>query len=263
MTRQDVPADRIVSIRISSCYLPLATPISDAKVLTGRQKPMTEIAMLFAEIRTRAGPRGAGLQLLQARRRPRPVRACEGGRAGAARRGSERHRQALDQALLGRRLGRPQRPVDAGDRCLRRGAVRPEGQARRPVARQAARLATATRSAATTPRAASCTRRSSSCSSTPRRRSSAASAASSSRSASPTARSTSSASRRCASTSATRCRSWSTRTSNGTGRPRSACAASSSSTTWSGSRSRSTPTTMKAMPRSPPSSTRRSPPARC
>ena len=133
-------ADRIAWIRLSSCYLPLANPISDAKVLTGRQKPMTEVAMLFAEIRPRR-PRGPGLQLLQARRRPGPVRACEGDRPGADRRRPERHRAALDQALLGRRLGRPQRPVDAGDRRLRRRAVRPEGEARGPVARQAARRA--------------------------------------------------------------------------------------------------------------------------
>ena len=52
--------DRIASVRISSCYLPLATPISDAKVLTGRQKPMTEIAMLFAEITTAEGQEGLG-----------------------------------------------------------------------------------------------------------------------------------------------------------------------------------------------------------
>ena len=54
-------ADRIEWVRISSCYLPLATPISDAKVLTGRQKPMTEIAMLFAEVRTANGHEGLGL----------------------------------------------------------------------------------------------------------------------------------------------------------------------------------------------------------
>ena len=42
--------DRIAHLRLSSVILPLATPISDAKVLTGRQKPMTEIAMLFAEV---------------------------------------------------------------------------------------------------------------------------------------------------------------------------------------------------------------------
>lgn len=40
--------------------LPLANPISDAKVLTGRQKPMTEIAILIAEIETRDGHRGLG-----------------------------------------------------------------------------------------------------------------------------------------------------------------------------------------------------------
>ena len=52
--------DRIVSVRISSCYLPLANPISDAKVLTGRQKPMTEIAMLFAHIESESGHQGLG-----------------------------------------------------------------------------------------------------------------------------------------------------------------------------------------------------------
>jgi len=52
--------DRIGWVRVSSCVLPLATPISDAKVLTGRQKPMTEISMLFAEIRTAGGHEGLG-----------------------------------------------------------------------------------------------------------------------------------------------------------------------------------------------------------
>jgi L-talarate/galactarate dehydratase len=52
--------DRIAWIRVSSCYLPLANPISDAKVLTGRQKPMTEIAMLFAEVKTAGGHEGLG-----------------------------------------------------------------------------------------------------------------------------------------------------------------------------------------------------------
>ena len=52
--------DRIAWVRLSSCFLPLATPISDAKVLTGRQKPMTEIAMLFAEIQTAGGHEGLG-----------------------------------------------------------------------------------------------------------------------------------------------------------------------------------------------------------
>ena len=52
--------DRIAWIKISSCYLPLANPISDAKVLTGRQKPMTEIAMLFVEIESVDGHKGLG-----------------------------------------------------------------------------------------------------------------------------------------------------------------------------------------------------------
>ena len=48
--------DRIAHLRLSSITLPLATPISDAKVLTGRQKPMTEVAFLFVEIDDRGGP---------------------------------------------------------------------------------------------------------------------------------------------------------------------------------------------------------------
>ena len=52
--------DRITSVQLSSCYLPLATPISDAKVLTGRQKPMTEIVILFTEIESESGHHGLG-----------------------------------------------------------------------------------------------------------------------------------------------------------------------------------------------------------
>ncbi|WP_329140262.1 mandelate racemase/muconate lactonizing enzyme family protein [Streptomyces sp. NBC_01476] len=52
--------DRIDRIRLSSVRLPLAAPISDAKVLTGVQTPMTEIALLFAEITTADGHEGTG-----------------------------------------------------------------------------------------------------------------------------------------------------------------------------------------------------------
>ena len=55
-----VTADRIRHVRLSTLTLPLETPISDAKVLTGRQKPMTEIVFLFAEIATQDGHRGLG-----------------------------------------------------------------------------------------------------------------------------------------------------------------------------------------------------------
>jgi L-talarate/galactarate dehydratase len=58
-TAADV-ADRIEWIKLSLAYLPLATPVSDAKVLTGRQKPLTEIAFIFAQIRTRDGHEGIG-----------------------------------------------------------------------------------------------------------------------------------------------------------------------------------------------------------
>ncbi|MCC2270130.1 mandelate racemase/muconate lactonizing enzyme family protein [Streptomyces sp. CT1-17] len=47
-------------LRLSSVTLPLATPISDAKVFTGRQKPMTEVAFLFVEIATEQGHEGIG-----------------------------------------------------------------------------------------------------------------------------------------------------------------------------------------------------------
>src|SRR3954453_7037742 len=52
--------DRIESVSLSSVTLPLPTPISDAKVLTGRQRPMTEVAMLFAEVTTTDGITGLG-----------------------------------------------------------------------------------------------------------------------------------------------------------------------------------------------------------
>jgi L-alanine-DL-glutamate epimerase-like enolase superfamily enzyme len=41
-------------------YLPLAAPISDAKVLTNRQQPLTEVAFLFTELGTTDGHAGLG-----------------------------------------------------------------------------------------------------------------------------------------------------------------------------------------------------------
>jgi L-alanine-DL-glutamate epimerase-like enolase superfamily enzyme len=52
--------DRIRHVRLSSVVLPLDHPVSDAKVLTGRQRPMTEIVLLFAEIATRDDQHGIG-----------------------------------------------------------------------------------------------------------------------------------------------------------------------------------------------------------
>ena len=60
--RTTAPAvlDRIESVTLSSVTLPLPNPISDAKVFTGRQRPMAEVAFLFAEIRTEGGHEGLG-----------------------------------------------------------------------------------------------------------------------------------------------------------------------------------------------------------
>jgi L-talarate/galactarate dehydratase len=52
--------DAISSVTLSLAFLPLAAPISDAKVLTGRQKPLTEVAVLPAEIRAESGQQGIG-----------------------------------------------------------------------------------------------------------------------------------------------------------------------------------------------------------
>ena len=39
-------SDRIRHLRLSHVVLPLANPVSDAKVLTGRQQPLTETVLL-------------------------------------------------------------------------------------------------------------------------------------------------------------------------------------------------------------------------
>src|SRR3954447_14488238 len=52
--------DLIRHVKLSTARLPLTVPISDAKVFTGRQKPMTEVLFLFAEITTELGHSGIG-----------------------------------------------------------------------------------------------------------------------------------------------------------------------------------------------------------
>jgi len=56
----EATSDRIAWVKISLVFLPLHAPISDAKVLTGRQKPLTQVAFLFAEIASEAGQAGIG-----------------------------------------------------------------------------------------------------------------------------------------------------------------------------------------------------------
>ena len=60
MKRDLVVADRIDWVKVSRVVLPLKSPISDAKVLTGRQKPLTEVSFTFAELRTKEGHEGIG-----------------------------------------------------------------------------------------------------------------------------------------------------------------------------------------------------------
>ena len=61
MTAPHAPAaDRISAITLSRADVPLPRPISDAKVLTGRQKPLTSVSVLFAEIATEDGAGGIG-----------------------------------------------------------------------------------------------------------------------------------------------------------------------------------------------------------
>ena len=52
--------DPIKHIEISLCRVPLRQAVSDAKVLTGRQKPLAHVDMLTAEIETVHGEKGFG-----------------------------------------------------------------------------------------------------------------------------------------------------------------------------------------------------------
>lgn len=56
----ETQGDRIAWIRLRSVDLPLAVPVSDAKVLTGKQRPLASVALLFAELETAQGHAGIG-----------------------------------------------------------------------------------------------------------------------------------------------------------------------------------------------------------
>lgn len=53
--------DEIESLSLSHVRIPLAKPISDAKVLTGRQSPLAEIDLLFVEAQSAEGYTGLGM----------------------------------------------------------------------------------------------------------------------------------------------------------------------------------------------------------
>jgi L-alanine-DL-glutamate epimerase-like enolase superfamily enzyme len=52
--------ERISRVQISLVNLPLRQPVNDAKVLTGRQKPLTQVAVLTARVTTADGGEGFG-----------------------------------------------------------------------------------------------------------------------------------------------------------------------------------------------------------
>lgn len=52
--------DPIQHVEVSLCRIPLPQAVSDAKVSTGRQKPLTHVDLLLAEIETRHGEKGFG-----------------------------------------------------------------------------------------------------------------------------------------------------------------------------------------------------------
>jgi L-alanine-DL-glutamate epimerase-like enolase superfamily enzyme len=52
--------DPIQHVEVSLCRVPLPQAVSDAKVSTGRQKPLTHVDLLLAEIETRHGEKGFG-----------------------------------------------------------------------------------------------------------------------------------------------------------------------------------------------------------
>lgn len=52
--------DPIASVEVSLHQVPLQVPVSDAKVLTGRQRPLAHVDLLAATIETRHGARGFG-----------------------------------------------------------------------------------------------------------------------------------------------------------------------------------------------------------
>jgi hypothetical protein len=164
----EATTDRIDWIKLSLVFLPLAAPISDAKVLTGRQKPLTEIAFLFAEIATREGHQGIGFSYSK--------------RAGG--RGQYAHAKEIAPELIGED---PNDIARLWDKLVWAGAsVGRSGLATQACRWPSCSVRTATRCSATTLRAATCRCRSSRCSTTSRSRWKKASAASRSRSASPT-----------------------------------------------------------------------------
>jgi hypothetical protein len=68
--------DRVKHVEVSLLEVPLARPVADAKVLTGRQKALSHVSMLDGDERDGQRRPRIRLQLFATRRRARVVRAC-------------------------------------------------------------------------------------------------------------------------------------------------------------------------------------------
>ncbi|MGB6242424.1 MAG: mandelate racemase/muconate lactonizing enzyme family protein [Castellaniella sp.] len=60
VSQTDVRSDVVREAQVSLIRLPLPRPISDAKVLTGRQRPLTDVALIFVRLQTHDGHEGLG-----------------------------------------------------------------------------------------------------------------------------------------------------------------------------------------------------------
>ncbi|MEQ8355923.1 MAG: hypothetical protein RH942_10340 [Kiloniellaceae bacterium] len=72
--------DRILWARASLIMVPLGREINDAKILTGRQPPLTEVAMLVAEITSAEGHSGRGFSYTLRTGGPAPMTTAEDNR---------------------------------------------------------------------------------------------------------------------------------------------------------------------------------------
>ena len=132
-------SDRIRHLKLSHVVLPLETSRQRCEGAHRSAEAADRDGAALRGGHHRAGSRGHGLQLLQARRRAGPVRPPRGDRRNRNRSGPVRHRPDLPDPALGGRVGRALRRRHPGDRGARRRIVGPQGPPRRPAAGQADR----------------------------------------------------------------------------------------------------------------------------
>ena len=128
--------DLIRHVKLSTARLPLAVPISDAKVFTGRQKPMTEVVFLFAEITTEQGHSGIGFSYSKRAGGPAQYAHAKEVAEGIIGEDPNDIGKLYTKLLWAGRLRRPLRRRHPGAGRHRHRALRPQGQARRPAAGQ-------------------------------------------------------------------------------------------------------------------------------